>query len=230
MSDMAQTQLAEPNQIDWDNYNPTSKWIAPPPALGVDGAPITYFGQIKALGAWSDKDFGVTKDTPPLRQYQVGPLTLVKSGASDGYLIRFAYVSTKQFEKNGKPINASSVGNFLKSAGLTAKPQTNAQYDAAIRATSGRVVSFTIDWEARNKDTGEEVRGYLAFPDDPTRPGQKKAILRGEHVDEKGNTVPADRINVLGPDYKPTGETVPVTSDILFANARIRFYRDPNKK
>lgn len=219
------SQLREPDQIDWDNYNPGSKYQAPPPVIGPDGKPIQYYVQIKPkfdgtlapTGLMEGKDFGVTDDGD--RSYQVGPLTVVKSGSADGYKINFAYVSTKQFEKDGKKLNASTVGNYLKSAGINSKPQKNAEYDKAVLASAGRVVPVTIDWEARNKDTGEKVSGYLAFPMDPDRPGQRKAILKA-----------GDKVNVLDAKGQPTGEQVAVKSEVLFANARVRYFRDPNKK
>lgn len=210
------TTLREPDQIDWDNYNPGSKYQAPPPALGPDNKPIQYFVQLK--GKYEEaKDFGTTDEG--LRSYQIGPLTVVKSGSADGYKINYAYVSTKQFEKDGKKLNASTVGNLLKSAGINNKPQKNAEYDQAVRATAGRVVPVTLDWEARNKDTGEKVSGYLAFPLDPDRPGQRKAILKA-----------GDVVNILDAKGMPTGQTQVVKSEVLFANARVRYFRDPNKK
>jgi hypothetical protein len=204
--------LREPDQIDWDNYNPGGKFVAPPPAVGADGKPIVYYGQLPStLGPDA---FAVTKDG--YRQYVLDPITLVKGGAFDGYRFRFTRVSTKPFidGKTQKPKNANGAGNLLRSVGLTAKPQKNAEYDAAIKLTAGKVAAFTIDWRAKNKDTGEEVRGYENFPDDPTRPGQKKAILRA-----------AD-----GDTYRDaSGAQVPVTSEVLFANAEVRWFQTPKK-
>lgn len=212
-----QTNLKEPAKINWDDYHTGSKYQPPPPALGPDGKPIQYFAQVKTKFEES-KDFGVTDNGD--RSYNLGPLTMVKNGGSvDGYQIKFAYVSTKQFEKNGQPINANSVGNFLRSAGIQSKPQSNAEYDQAVRATAGRVVPITLDWEARNKDTGEEVKGFLAFPMDPDRPGQRKTILKA-----------GDQYNILDQKGQPTGQTGTVKSEVLFANARVKYFRDPMKK
>ena len=205
--DTAGLGLKEPQQIDWDNYNPGSKYQAPPVALGGDGKSIVYTGQLPTAIAAEQDDEGY-------RRYLLDPIKLVKNGSgADNYVIRFTRASIKPFEKNGKVQNASPVGNVLRSAGVSAKPQKTVEYDAAINAVKGRVVSFTIDWEARNKDTGETVRGYENFPDDPDRPGQKKAILKQGDV------------------YKTReGETKTVQSEVLFANARVRYFVDPSRK
>ena len=205
--DTAGLGLKEPQQIDWDNYNPGSKYQAPPVPLGPDGKNLVFTGQLpSAIAQETDKE--------GYRQYVLDPIKLVKNGSGiDGYTIRFTRASIKPFEKEGKVQNASPVGNILRSAGITAKPQKTFEYDAAVNAAKGRVVSFTLDWEARNKDTGETVRGYSNFPDDPERPGQKKAILKQGDV------------------YKTReGETKIVQSEVLFANARVRYFVDPSRK
>ncbi len=214
MSDVAQLNLKEPDQIDWSNYNPGSKYLPPPPAKGVDGKPITYFGQLP-------KEFTFEADQEGYLQALVDPIVLTKNGQGvDGYSIRFTRVSVKQFQnKQGKPVNASSFGNLLRAASSTAKPQKNAEYEFALKQVGGRVVPFTIEWRAKNKDTGEEVKGYDNFPDDPERPGFKKPILRA------GDQVVSER-DAQG---KPIAYKT-ITSDVLFANANVRYWQDPNKK
>lgn len=207
---MSTVNLKEPDQVDWNNYNPGSAYQAPPPALDVEGKPIKYTGLVPTL---SDAAFGATDEG--YREWIVDPITLTRSGAYDGYKLRFTRVNTRKFvsKKTGKVSEASSVGNFLRSAGSMSKPQKNAEYDAAIKQTQGKVVTFVVDWEARNKDTDEKIRGYANFPDDPARPGQKKAILKAgdTYLDENG-----------------TPQTV--KSEVLFANARVRYFVDPSRK
>ena len=206
---MNQMNLKEPDQLNWDGYASGSQWVAPPPALGPDGKPIVYFGQVPPLG---EKAFGVTDEG--YRQYDIDPITLVRAGEGvNGYKIRFTRVTTKKFQKNGTPIDASSVGNYLRACGITNKPQKNAEYDAAVKATQGKTPGFTVDWEARSKDTGEKIKGYVNFPDDPERPGQKKAILKSGDV------------------YKDeTGALKAVQAEVMFANVRVRYFKDPNRK
>lgn len=199
--------LQEPAQIDWENYNPGSKYQRPPDAIGVDGKPIVYTGQLPQTIVSEQDDAGY-------RRYLLDPIKLVKNGNGvDGYVIRFTRASVKPFEKNGKVQNASAIGNVLKSAGVTAKPQKTVEYDAAVNAVKGRVVTFTIEWEARNKDTGEQVKGFVNFPEDPDRPGTRKAILKA------GDTY-------LDADKQPQV----VKSEVMFANARVRYFVDGNRK
>lgn len=208
----SQLNLREPDQMDWNNYAAGSTYRVPPPALGADGKPIVYSGQIPSQ--FADSAFTATDEG--YRAYVIDPITITRSGnGADGYPLRFTRVNTKKFvsKKTNKPTEASSVGNYLRAAGITAKPQKNAEYDAAVRATAGKTVSFTIDWEARNKDTAEQIRGYANFPNDPDRPGQKKAILKAgdTYLDE-------------------AGQPQTVKSEVLFANARVRFFQDPGRK
>lgn len=213
MADTAGMNLREPDQMDWANYNPGSKFQAPPVPLGPDGKPLTFYGLVpKAI------EKGVTDEG--YRSFTIDPIKIVKSGnGADGYELRFTRVNVKKFmnRKTGQPTNASSVGNFLKSAGILAQPQKNSEYEAAVNTTAGRTVSFTIDWSAYSKDTGERVDGYENFPLDPERPGQRKAILRAGDTytvrDRAGNVV----------------DTQTVKSEVLFANAKVKFFVDPNR-
>ena len=204
--DTAGLDLKEPQQIDWDNYNPGSKYVRPPDVKGADGKAIVFTGQLPTTIA-------LEQDNDGYRRYMFDPIKLVKNGNGvDGLIVRFTRASVKPFEKNGKVQNASPVGNVLRSAGVSAKPQRTAEYDAAVNAVKGRVVAFTLDWEARNSETGETVRGYDNFPQDPDRLGTKKAILKAGDI------------------YKTKeGETKIVQSEVLFANARVRYFVDPSR-
>lgn len=205
---MSQTNLREPDKMDWDNYVSGSKYIAPPPALDATGRPIVYNGRVDTI------EEGVTDEG--LRQWTID-FTLVKAGGADGLSLR-KWVNVKKWnDKAGNQTEQSSVGAFLRAASIVAKPQKNAEYDAAMKQTKGRVVQFTIDWVAKNKDTGEEVEGFLSFPDDDERPGSRKTILKeGDsyfEVDKKGNILSTNKVE----------------SEVLFANARIKYFQDPNR-
>lgn len=194
--------LREPDKVDWDHLHTGSQYQAPPAVTGPDGKPITYSGKVMNVIP------GVTKEG--YREYLVDPIVL-----PDGYVIKFTRINVKKFisRKTGEPLEASSVINFLKAAGIQAKPQTNADYDAAVKAVVGRPVNFTIDLFASNKDTGEKIRGFKAFPIDPAT-GQRQVILR------QGNTY-----NVLDDKGEPTGQTAVVKADVLFANAQVKFFQ-----
>lgn len=196
-------------EVDWDNFNPPSKYTAPPPALGPDGRSIVYDAKLP-------KAFEVGEDKEGFLEFMFDPIVLVGSG----YQLRFNRASVALFKNaKGKEMNVNRAGTLLRSAQVQAKPRTEAEYKAAMEAAAKRgSIKVTIDWYARNKDTGEVVQGYAAFPDDPERPGQKKAVLRrGDTysvVDRKGNVI----------------ETKTVESEILFANGQIRSYIDPTRQ
>lgn len=208
----AQTNLREPERTDWDNYNAGSKYAPPPPATDAAGNPITYYGVAEGVGE--------TKADADFLNFLIDPIKLTRSGPYDGQQIRFTRASLKPFERNGEPMkgNPSKLGNFLRACGIQAKPQTNTEWRAAVGMTKGKTFPLTIDWEAYNKDTQESVKGYLSFPEDPERPGQRKSILkRGDVIVER------DRKGQV------TG-TRTVESEVLFANARLRYFVDAATK
>lgn len=221
LTDFAQTNLAEPARVDWDSAFSGSKYSAPPPALGPDGKPITYFGlmaEAKEVNPDIDKDSG-----NGFLQYQLD-LKLTRSGQYDGQRMRtwastrvFTRVNNETGEREPQKGNPNKLASFLKAAGLQAKPATNAEYRASVAAVNGKSIPFTIDWEARNKDSGEKVRGFLSFPEDPERPGMRKSILRKGDVvilrDAKGSEI----------------GTHIVESDVLFANPVIKYFQTPTK-
>jgi len=213
MTDMAQTGLQEPQQIDWDNYNTGSSYVPPVPALDSNNKPLVYHGKVVTANE-IDPDRGFL-------QYLFDPITITSPNGVNGQEVRFTRVSTRPFMKkdgNGdlQPIkgNPNQLANFLRACGGGARPQTNEEYRASVKAALSRSFDFTIDWEAYNKDTGETIRGFLAFPLDGERPGQRKSILRNGDiynvVDKQGNII----------------ESATVQSDVLFANARLKYFRD----
>jgi len=206
MSQLANLNLKQPEKVDWANFNPASKWNPPPPALDATGNAIVYSGTLP-------KEFKVEEDKDGFLQFLIDPITM-----ASGQTIRFVRASVKLFQRGEKTINANKVGTLLRSAGIAAKPQTNEEYVAAMTAAAGRKVHFTIDWNAYNKDNQESVSGYTSFPEDPERPGQRKAILKAGDVvtirDFKGNIV----------------ETKTIVSEVLFANPQVRYFVDPTQK
>lgn len=212
----AQMNLKEPEQLDWDSAFSGSKYSAPPPALGPDGKSIQYQGKIKEI-----------KEVEPDQGYLNYQVDLIFNGAGsmDGKSIR-TWVSARPFQRRNKETgeleamkgNPNGLAKLLRSAGLQAKPQTNSEYQAAVKAINGKLLPFTIDWEARNRETGEVIRGFRSFPEDIERPGMRKSVLkRGDtysEVDRQGN--------VLG--------TKTVESEVLFANARVQYFLDPTPK
>lgn len=204
----AQTTLREPDQMNWDEYHTGGKFRRPPTPVGVDGKLLTFYAQVP-------QSIGIEVSKEGFKTFLLDPLTLVRSGEADGYEIRFTRASVKKFtnRRTGKTVDASMVGNLLRAAGVTARPQTNPEYDQAVSMIKGTVIPINLDWFARDKTTGEVVRGYKNFPDDPERPGQKKAILAaGDHYTDK------DGIDQV------------ISAEIMFANAELKYFVDPNRR
>ena len=217
MTDTAQLNLTEPARTDWDNYNSGSKYQAPPQAVGPDGQPIIYTGVIESIK--EETTYPAKDEAGNLYlTMNIETIRLTAPGQPyDGYLVRFTNASVKPFMKGGEPMkgNPSKLGNALRSAGLKLKPQTNAEWRAASQQLKGKRVSFSIDWRAKDKTSGETVQGFLCFPDDPERPGQRKSVLKqGDIVTERDN-----KGNVTG--HRP------VEAEVLFANAQVRFFNEP---
>lgn len=217
MTDIGQQNLREPEKVDWDTAFSGSKYVAPPPAIGPDGKPIVY--QAKVVDAVESPGKGL--DAEHLN-YQID-LKLVGNGVEGTPLRTWASVRTFQKRQpDGSFVNVkgnpNALAKFLRSVGLQSKPVTNSDYRAAVKPSIGKTLSVTIDWEASNRDTGEVIKGFLNFPEDPERPGQRKSILkRGDMYverDRQGNII-AEKT---------------VMSEVLFANPRIKYFQDAAPK
>lgn len=207
-NDISGLNLKQPDKMDWDRFNPQSGYHAPPPAEGEDGKRIVYTGTLP-------KELQFEADQEGFLQVLADPITITGPQGA-GYALRFARASVKPFEKNGKPLNVNGAGKLLRAAGSTARPQTNEEYVKALTAIAGKTVKFTIDWQAKNRDTGETIKGYKAFPIDPTR-GTHQAIL---HEGDTFNTV--DNKGVI------TGQGT-VQSEVIFANGVLKSFVDVTK-
>jgi hypothetical protein len=221
-NDLSQLNLTEPAQVDWANYG-KSNYQAPPAAIGPDGKFITYTGIAKTAEVETEY---VDKDDDG-NQYLTIKLDPVVIPEANNYEIRFASISVKPYTQVGsdgkrvaKKGNPNRAADFLRAAGSQAKPQLNSEYLATAKAVvaQGKKFTFNIDWEAKNKETGEKIRGYNAFPQDPVT-GQRKAVLKA-----------GDFYNVLDSKGQPTGEQKQVQSEVLFANAKLRYFVDATPK
>lgn len=185
MNDLAQTKLREPEQVDWDNYNSGGgTYTPPPPALDAAGRSITYYGKITAAEKRANA-YQVDDEGNAYLNFALDGLKIT-GPTNAGYELRFTEASTKPFTKpdgsGGRaPIkgNPNALANYLRACGLQAKPQTNDQYEAAVRAAAPKTFGFTLDWFAKSKDTGEQIKGYASFPDDPERPGRRSRFCGG---------------------------------------------------
>lgn len=213
----AQLNLREPEQLNWDEAFKGRTYQEPPPALGPDDKYIQYQGKVVAIKP-SDPEDGYLN-------YQID-LVLVNAGKYDGVQVR-TWASTKPFMSKNRetgeltPVkgNPNGLAKALRGAGLTSKPQSNSAYEAAIQQLVGKSVPFVLDWEAKNRDTGEVVRGFNAFPVVPDNPGTRKAILKA-----------GDVVAELDSKGKPTGATRTIQSEVMFANPRFKYFQDPPQK
>lgn len=212
-ADTAGLGLKEPEIIDWENFNPGGKYTPPPVPVDSEGKAIHFVAQLPA-----DLGDRVGVNDNGYRTFEAGPLRLVKNGNGvDGTEIRFYTVSVQKFtNKDGQPINVNSAGKLLRAAGVTAKPQTTAQYEQAMKAARGRTIPIAIDWVAKDKDTGFEIKGYENFP------LEYKTGPNGEKI-PTGKRTPVVRAT----DTLPDGRQIPC--EIMFANARVRYVADPRK-
>jgi hypothetical protein len=212
LTNSAQLNLVEPQQVDWNNVSGASTYTPPPQVVGGDGKPVTFTGVIKNIEERANQ-FAVDEEGRAYLNFLIDPIELVDAGRYNGYTLRFTEASTKPF-KNGK---SNRLALFVAASGSTGKPQTNDQYRQVVKALTGKRVRFTGEWEARSKDTGEKVKGYSNFPDDPDRPGEKKAILK------KGDTYTVSDFkgNIL--------ETKTVQAEVIFANLVVRNFIDPTR-
>ena len=208
MTDIGQQNLREPERVDWDTAFSGSKYTPPPPAIGPDGKPIVY--QAKVIDVKPSEGKGL--DVGYLN-YEIN-VKLVGNGV-DGTPIR-TWASTRTFTKkqpDGTFVNVkgnpNALAKFLRSAGLQAKPTSNSEYQMALKQVVGKTIGVTLDWEAKNKESGEVVKGYELFPEDAERPGQRKTILK------RGDILTDERV---------------VNSEVLFANARIKYFQDATPK
>src|SRR4051812_7148641 len=95
MGDTQQTNLKEPDQVDWDKVG-GSNYQAPPPAEDATGKAVVYFGQLPSTietDAVNDDGY---------REYVLDPIKLTKNGNGvDGYVIRFSRVTLKPWKNGG---------------------------------------------------------------------------------------------------------------------------------
>lgn len=217
--DNTQLNLREPEQVNWENYNTSgSNYQAPPDVLDEGGRTITFYGVVEGAEERANQ-YAVDAEGNGYLNFLLDPVRIT-SDLGSGYVIRFTEASVKPFEKAGKPIagNPNKLANFLRAAGTQAKPQTNDQYRASVKQVidQKRKFGFTLDWVARGRETGEKISGYTNFPLDPAT-GKRKAILK------KGD------IYTVSNRAGEIIETKTVEAEVLFANATLKYFQDPNR-
>lgn len=150
-ADVSQTNLREPDAIDYDNYDESGvNKYAPPP----EGR---YLGRVPVI---TDESFAATGEG--YLKVNVDPIEIVGEGPGRGYKVRFTSFSAKKYQKR----NGSQIVDFLHACGLNLRPKTNAELKQALKMASGRTFQFQLIWEAYNKTTKESTKGVENFPTD----------------------------------------------------------------
>ncbi len=148
-ADVAQLELIEPEQINFDKYEDGNKSFAPPP----DGR---YFARVPVF-PMSDVDSEVWQSTKAGQfMVQVDPLELVDKS----YSVRFTKLSATKYKNR----EGNAILDFIRGCGLDLRPQTIAEYKQALRQCSGRTVQFGLIWEAYNKADQTTLKGMENFP------------------------------------------------------------------
>lgn len=180
MADVSQLGLDAPDSIDYDNYDDGgggSSFL--PPTVGEDGENVVFTLQV-------GKDISFSKaQTSGKLMAKIDSMKVVGPCDCEAS-VNYTYVSSKQWERNGKTINVSQMGNFLRSAGISIpKGATNQVLADACDATKNQNVRAVLDWVAYDKATDKEYIGFSNFPlstaNDGTRhPGLKPGSTFGD--------------------------------------------------
>jgi hypothetical protein len=173
MADVAQTNLASFDIIDFDNYQDgggSGKSYAPPnegqymgkvPMIKDDGTDT-----LSATNDWGRTQEGYLK-------LRLDPVELV----GVDYTIKYQQpISSKKYKNR----EGSQVFDFLRACGIAARPKNETELRQAVKMASGRTFKFSLVWEAYNKSSQESLSGQANFPDDPNKEGAKQPWIRDE--------------------------------------------------
>lgn len=149
MADVAQLNLVEPDQIDFDKYEDGGGKSYGPPAEG------RYFAKVPLIPVSDDPAvFQSTREG--YLKIKVDPLAVVGTE----YNVRFTTLSAKKYSNR----EGNQILDFIHACGLDLRPKTNEEYKQAVRLCSGKTAQFGLIWEAYNKDTEETTKGAKNFP------------------------------------------------------------------
>src|SRR5690242_5045144 len=140
----AQQNLREPERTDWDTAYKGSRYVAPPPEFDEKGKPIVYQAKLKELKE-------IEPDEGYLQLIVGFPVADHPDCQVRGWISARPFMRRNRETGELEPMkgNPNKLGSLLKAAGVAAKPQSNSEYRAAVKAINGRSIPLTIDWEAR---------------------------------------------------------------------------------
>ena len=161
---MADVGALEFDAIDFDKYQDGGGATSyAPPDEG------KFFGKLPII---DDASFGVTRENR--LKVNVDPIEIINHPTANGYKVRFSSFSAKKYKNR----EGSQARDLLRAAGVSARPQSVDELKVLLKSISGRVIQFTGQWEAYNKDTQEETQGQENFPDDKANPGKKLPYIQ----------------------------------------------------
>lgn len=171
-----------PDPSFMDDYDTGGDYTPPPQPKVIEGGRTKYVKftatapdlpgiQLKdANGKWLKTREGWLKAV-------VKDIKLTESG----YVIQQTHFSTAQYnkfkdgQKTGEKRNASPAVDYLRGHGDKASGLVQPEdYQVHFEATANRNFEVTIDWNAFDNETQQDVaRKWEEFPDDPANPGKK---------------------------------------------------------
>jgi hypothetical protein len=161
-SDIAQLGLnGEPDQIDWNQYQDAQ---AIPPAVP-DGVYTVQAPQQILFDKW-EKD-GRSYLKIAASQGETGPLTITDEGPAKGAKLFYPFITTRKYKNK----MGSAFGDYLRSFGILAQPNSDAEYAQLAQATAGRFGKVQTKQEGYCKDCDETVfEGQAAFGGATSKP------------------------------------------------------------
>lgn len=147
MSEINNVQLREPDPIDFDRQTTGTTTVRPkmPPQGEYSLLPVGC--------EWGADRSGYLMGTMTFR-------VIDPNQPHDNYEMRYQRVSTKKWPSR----ESSSILDYLKAHGITARPSTNAEYQALVSSTLNRPFRAVVDWRAYDKASQETVKGMEQFP------------------------------------------------------------------
>jgi hypothetical protein len=155
-SDIAQFNLDQPDQLEWDKYQDAQAIrSAPPEGIYTVQAPdeILFDPWVKD----GRKYLIVAQDTKAL--------VITDEGAAKGYKLYFPFISTRKYAKR----MGSQMADYIRGFGIPAQATTNEEYAQLAAATAGRFAKVSTRQEGYCKQCQETViEGEAGFNGAPT--------------------------------------------------------------
>lgn len=152
MADISALGVLAPIELDLeDGQYADSKGFTLPPAGEYT---------LQAPSEFPSSAFGKTQEGN--LSIQIDPK--VVGSEHDGFQVKFARVSAKQFLRDGK--KASQAGDYLRAAGVKTRITSMDDLVTAVEGTANRTYKAYLDWRAYNKNNGFSVEGMTRFTPD----------------------------------------------------------------